>query len=234
MHIMNHYFIIAVLFISIVQLNGQSKSLEQDSRSNNLIQLSIATVKGNAPLYVLTGDIVSFSDIAQLGIGVHFQSDLSSALHWGVGLEIYNVASDFNLPSTGIGQLNIITNSQFVALPIILGTHTHLKSVRFELSLGLEYARLMSQKEKFTDGLRQFGEEIVEVNSAIIQRNNFQVLASFGISTPISNRLGSYIGLKGNLGLSDLDKASGTQQSSRYEFLVGLRYGLGALTPSKS
>ncbi len=212
--------------ICTLAATGQSVSLHPGDQRSTYFQIEFGILNGHTPLYLLEGEVSSVSGVNQVGIGVHYQSDLSSAMYVKLGFKTYNLAADYDLVSARNNHENIISSSRYIAIPVSLGTIKMINALRVELSAGLEWANLVAHRETIVNTSRflVLDEQSVDLNNPLVQRTNWQILAALGLSTPISDRWATYLGIQGNLGLSDLDTSSITQQLTRMELSLGIRY----------
>jgi hypothetical protein len=135
------------------------------------------------------------------------------------------VSSDFNLAPMGSDLENILSRSLFIAMPVSVGTFKDFKSFRVEFASGIEYACLVSQREQniSTKTFTILEEELVDIRGDMVQSTNIQLLANLILSTSISRRIHTYIGIEGLHGFSDLDTRLREQKINRIAFRVGVR-----------
>ena len=197
-------------------------------QSSHYLTSDISIIRGNGLLYVLGGDLISESLVTTVGINFSYKSNFSKIMYWSAGLSAYSLSSDFDLAPTGGDLENIVTSSKFLAVPMKIGVIKNLQAFSMEFGAGMEYAWLLAQREQNISTTRFIilEEEMVDLNRPIVQKNNLLIIASLIITTPISYRLSTYIGVEGRHGLSDLDNSRHEQKTNRYEFRFGIQYAL--------
>ncbi|NND33985.1 MAG: hypothetical protein HKN76_15460 [Saprospiraceae bacterium] len=220
--------LLLIFLLLVTYLGAQSIYTGSQQHSSKSITADISILRGNAPLFVLEGDLISESLVTTVGLNIGYKSSFSQRMFWSMGFSAYSVASDFNLAPTGADSENIVTLSKFLAAPIKLGLFKDFEKFNVEISAGFEYARLMAQNERniSTTRLVILEEEMVDINQPLVQKNNFQILAGILFSTPISPNLGTYIGVEVHRGLSDLDTTLVKQKTNRIEFRFGVQYAI--------
>ena len=224
---MRLHLLLMALSMFTGELFSQHIYLPAQKKSSKLLAMDLAVVRGNAPLYVLNGDLISESIVTTVGVGANFQADFLKEMFWNVGVRVFSVSSDFNLAPMGGDLTNIVSRSRFIALPINIGTYKQFQNARIEVSAGIEYSRMMAQKEQniSTTRLIIIEEQIVDINRSFVQKNNVQVLATLLIAAPISRKSSTYLAVEGHHGFIDLDSSARKQQISRLEFRMGVRCG---------
>lgn len=221
-----HIILLALSMLS-GELFGQHIYTPAQKKSSKILALDISVLQGNAPLYVLSGDLISESLVTTVGAGVNYQTDFLGKMFWNIGIRVFSVSSDFDLAPMGGDQENLVSRSSFTSIPLNIGTYTQLDKVRIEFSVGFEYGRMIAQKEQniSTTKLIIVEQEIVDINQNAVQKNNAQFVATLLLSSPISKRFSSYLAVDAHHGFSDLDTSARIQKVNRLEFRMGVRYG---------
>ena len=224
---MRLYLLLMVLSMIVGELFGQHLHTPMQNRRSNLVALDLAVVRGNAPLYVLDGDLISTSIVTTVGVGANYQTDFLGNFFWNTGLRVFSVSSDFDHAPTGGDQENIVSRSRFMAIPFNLGAFKQFQTARFEFSAGIEYSKILAQKEQniSTTRLVIIEERIVNLNQSSVQKNNLQFLATLLIAKPISENSSTYLAVDAHYGLIDLDHSIRKQKINRLAFRMGVRYG---------
>ncbi len=216
------------LLLLLAFLLAQAVSSQTFSRPTNpagpTLEFQVGVTKGNAPLYVLRGDRGNYRGGEHIALGLRLRTDISASVYAGLGVRWVGMVSSYGPSTIDLSREYLVAESKYLSLPVEIGTRFQFQSLRFEFAVGCAYSLLMQQREWSVREFSNFRRSIISIDDPAVHRHDLQMLTSFGLNTPISTRISSFLGLQANIGFVDQDRTTRLHYLRRLELQLGLRY----------